>query len=181
MANNCGNTLKDNLVSCDINSGSLAEAIYVFDWGDIDEFEKDYDSHEITKLSLTGTASSLFKFELVEDTANYTDELAVDPQNQGVEWTQTLTVQRNIRNAENSAYFKLLTEGIRKLGVILIDNNGETQLMERARIIEVTDGSGATRTDGSKYIAQFQAKSSESMYFFGATAATNFIENGDTE
>lgn len=180
MANLCG-SLENNSLGCDENNGGLGGEtgrIYIFDWADIVTIEKDETTHYITKLDI-GAAPKYF--ELVDDSGNYTDEMTSEPVNQSVQWTQTLNVQRNIRNAVNSLYFRQLTKGLRYLGIVIVDNNGEIQLMEKAKITAITDGSGTVRTDGSKYLATFTATNNTSMFFLHPESFADFIATGQFE
>lgn len=176
----------DNLISntlgCDENSGGI-QKIWIFEDKDVDRlnpatYSVDESAHEIVLMSL-GTGSNPQVFEIVENTASYTDELTTDATAQSIQWTQTLNIQKNVRNAANSRYFRVLTQGLRYLNILILDNNGNYQLMERAQLSEVNDGSGTQKVDGSKYLAVFTATNNHSMYFIDEDDAADLIATGE--
>lgn len=177
MANMCGN-LEDSFLGCDENNGGI-EKIWIFDMADIvaNSFEKDEDSFSITKLDISAAPKV---FELVRETASYTDELTTERTNASIQWTQTLNIQKNVRNAKHSKIFRLFTKGLRYLGILILDNNGNYMLMENAQLNGVTDGSGTVGTDGSKYLASFVATNRTSMFYLtDATEVAQFIATGE--
>lgn len=174
MANLCGE-LEDSFLGCDENSGGI-EKIWLFDMADIAEIVEDSDMMVIKKLELPAAPKV---FELVRQTASYTDELTTEVTNASIQWTQTLNIQKNVRNSRHSKIFRLFTKGLRYLGILVLDNNGEYSLIQNAQLSTVTDGSGTVGTDGSKYLASFIATNTSSMMFLNnKDEVATFIATG---
>lgn len=173
MAKAC-ETLEDSILGCDENRGGIKQN-WIWDKDDIVDFVKDDTTHRWTKLDIGSAPKTI---ELVNDSAQYTDELTTEKVNQAIEWTQTLNIQKNVRNAKNSRYFRLLTQGLRYLYILILDNNGQYMIMEMAQLTEVNDGSGQVRTDGSKYLAVFEATNNHSMMFVDEDDALSLISTG---
>jgi hypothetical protein len=160
---------------CFNNTGGL-KGIWIFDMEDI--------VAPIVTVSLTGLVTSMSigaaptAYFLKPYTANYTEVTAEEFTNGNATTTTTIALAFNRREATKSRSLKIMGEGQRYLGALLLDGNGIYWLATDVRLSEVGEGSGTTRTDGSKYSVTFISENDDTNYVVSDVDAAAFISTG---
>ena len=110
-------------------------------------------------ISDFGTLSAQFvPFEFRRNTGMFTEEAAIDLVNGSSYYTQTVTLIFHRREAAKSKAIKILGEGQRDLALVVGDANGKYWYFPNAQLTAVTEGSGTSKADGSKYSVTFVAE-----------------------
>jgi hypothetical protein len=142
-------TLEGISKSCDNNIGGIKK-VWIWDMDDkviansVDNPTTwEWDSYEI--------ASVPEGYEFIRNSSNYTEEATIDLANGSSFVTTTLTLVFTRREALKSRAIKILGEGQRYLGALVLDSNGIYWLFEDLQLSASTEGSGTAKADGSKY------------------------------
>lgn len=172
---NC-TTLTTITKNCDNNIGGLRK-MWLFDMESISSISKDSATHLITDITLDN-ASDIIEYEFKRNVANYNEDVANDFSTGATTVTATINVMFNRREAQKSLSLKVMGEGQRYLGAILLDENNQYWYIQDCRVSTIGDGSGTARTDGSKYAVVLTAEYDELAYGIDATDAVGFTTNG---
>lgn len=175
-------TLTSILKSCDGNIGGI-KALYLWDMEDqytaSPEFVADANTWSITALDITKNGSNLpVAYQFIRNSSNYTEEYTIDLVNGSTFVTTTVTVNFSRREAAKSKSIKLLTEGQRYLGALVLDSNGIYWLFQDLQLSASTEGSGTAKADGSKYTVTLLSETPEFAKVVSATDADTLIASG---
>ena len=121
-----------------------------------------------TAYQLGGSPGLPEPYEFTRNSSNYVEETAIDLVAGSSYVTQTLTLNFSRREALKSQAIKLLGEGQRYLGALVLDSNGLYWLFEELQLSATGEGSGTARADGSKYSVTLMA---ENLNLAGEVAA----------
>ena len=148
-------TLTSILKGCDSNIGGIT-SILINDQDNVVGPIVDDGNYLITDF---GTLDAQFvPFEFRRNTGMYTEEAAIDLVNGSSFYTQTVTLIFHRREAAKSKAIKILGEGQRDLALVVGDANGKYWYFPNAQLTAVTEGSGTSKADGSKYSITFVAE-----------------------
>lgn len=175
-------TLTGLTKSCSNNVGGIRE-IYIWDISNQITFTADPTTWLVTSLvaGTTGASGTApVGFEFIRNSSNYTEELASDLANGSSFVTQTINLVFNRREAAKSKSLKILGEGQRYLGALVKDSNGLYWVFQDLQVSAVGEGSGTAKADGSKYTVTMIGENEFLAYGMGASAALNFIGDGNT-
>ena len=140
-------TLTDIVKGCDNNIGGIT-AVYINDYDNITSTTEDDATWEVTAQTVSARYQT---FEFRRNVGNYTEEASIDLINGSSFYTQTINLMLHRREATVSRAIKILGEGQRDLAVIVLDANGKYWYFPKAQLSTVTEGSGTTKADGSRY------------------------------
>lgn len=157
--------------SCANNMGGI-RAVWLWDMedkasGTFDEVT----TYSWTAYQLAGSPALLPEgYEFTRNSSNYVEETAIDLVAGSSYVTQTITLNFSRREALKSQAIKLLGEGQRYLGALVLDSNGLYWLFEELQLSATGEGSGTARADGSKYSVTLMA---ENLNLAGTVAAAD--------
>lgn len=137
--------------SCDNNIGGIRK-VWLWDMDDKDttlsvDDETTWTWDEYVLDSPTTPEGYVF----IRNSSNYTEEATIDLANGSSFVTVTLNLVFTRREASKSRAIKILGEGQRYLGALVLDQNGFYWIFEDLQLSAVTEGSGTAKADGSKY------------------------------
>lgn len=165
-------TLTSILKGCDSNIGGIT-SILINDQDNVDTSLIDVTNYVITDF---GTLAAQFvPFEFRRNTGMYTEEAAIDLVNGSSFYTQTVTLIFHRREAAKSKAIKILGEGQRDLALVVGDANGKYWYFPKAQLTAVTEGSGTSKADGSKYSISFVAENENLAYEVDSTIIPDLV------
>lgn len=153
-------TLTTITKSCSNNMGGIRE-VWLWDMEDVDTAASTFDANTWTWSSyqLLGSPATLpVGYEFTRNSSNYVEETAIDLVAGSSYVTQTVTLNFSRREAAKSRSIKLLGDGQRYLGGLILDSNGIYWLFEELQLSGTGEGSGTARADGSKYSVTLMAE-----------------------
>lgn len=170
------------LKSCDSNIGGI-KALYLWDMEDqyltSPEFSQDANTWTITALDITQNgANTPVVYQFIRNSSNYTEEYTIDLVNGSTFVTTTVTANFSRREAGKSKSIKLLTEGQRYLGALVLDSNGIYWLFQDLQLSASTEGSGTAKADGSKYTVTLLSETAEFAKVVSNADANTLISSG---
>lgn len=174
----CNTTLTDILKGCDNNIGGLTNfyilpSEFIASPSDI----TDDGAGTITGITIS-TGATFAEFEFNKNTANFTEEAAIDLANGSTFYTQTVNLTIARREAAKRQSLALIAAGQRNLYIIVKDANGLYWFVGRANGANLTaqgDGSGTAKADGSKYTLTFVAEEPEQMFEVDSTIIAGLL------
>ena len=140
-------TLEDIIKGCDNNIGGIT-AVYVNDMDNITSTTEDDATWTVTAQSVSSRYQT---FEFRRNVGNYTEDSAIDLINGSSFITATINLMLHRREANVSRALKILGEGQRDLAVIVKDANGKYWYFPYSQLTTLGEGSGTSKSDGSKY------------------------------
>jgi hypothetical protein len=152
--------------SCANNMGGIRE-VYLWDMEDVElvggtaVYNFDQSTYFWTAYSLaggTGATAIPVGYEFTRNSSNYIEEGTIDLVAGSSYVKQTLTLNFSRREAAKSRAIKLMGEGQRYLGALVLDSNGLYWLFEELQLSASAEGSGTARADGSKYMVTLVAE-----------------------
>jgi len=145
--------------SCANNMGGIRQ-IWLWDMEDVASSTFDAaTTYTWTAYQLAGSPATLPEpYEFTRNSSNYVEDTAIDLVAGSSYVTQTLTLNFSRREALKSQAIKLLGEGQRYLGALVLDSNGLYWLFEELQLSATGEGSGTARADGSKYSVTLMAE-----------------------
>lgn len=175
MALNCTD-IQSILRDCSTTLGGIANKIWINDSENVDWVSKTFDSsesHIINSLSLNGTAP--IYFEMIEFRRNLATLNEDYPYNEdgAVVFEQTLTLPIHGRDAAKSRKISVIAAGHRLVDIIVPQNDGGYVYLREAVLNNVTDGTGATKADGSKYTLTFTSQTETLALFIDPNIIPN--------
>jgi len=178
---NC-TTITEITKSCDNNIGGI-KGVWLFDMEDIDVITASASNWAYDEITLVGapTASSApAGYEFIRNSSNYTEDANIDLVNGSSFVTATLNLVFSRREASKSQSIKVLGEGQRYLGGLVLDNNGLYWVFLDLQLSASGEGSGTAKADGSKYSVTLLAETLDFARVISKTQAENFINTGTT-
>lgn len=173
-------TLTQITNSCDGNIGGIKE-VYLWDIEDQGVYNPNPSTWELTNLSVisgspvTPDPTLIAGYTFTRESSNFTEELASDLVNGSTVWTATLNLMFTRREALKSRSVKILADGQRYLGALVLDNNGLWWVFQDLQLTASGDGSGTTKEDGSKYSVTLVGKTAIPAYGLTASKADTFL------
>lgn len=162
--------------SCSGNIGGIRE-VYLWDIEDQLALTIDPNTYLVTGISVSN-ANDITGYTFTRESSNYTEELASDLVNGSTVWTATLNLMFTRREALKSRSIKILAEGQRYLGAIVLDENGLWWVFQDLQLTASGDGSGTTKEDGSKYSVTLVGKTASPAPGISGATANAFITTG---
>jgi hypothetical protein len=138
--------------SCDNNAGGLTN-IYVADFENITAYTEV--NSEITSIT---AGADFYEFEFNRGTSNYAESVNINLQNGTTFFSQTVTLNLARREKTKSEAIKHLTDGQKRMFVIVKDSNGLYWAFGKDEGVVVTaieGGSGSAKADANQYIITF--------------------------
>lgn len=165
----CNLTKGRQLSGCYENLGGL-KRIYIGNMDDIDSTTVGSDN-KITGITLSGTDTNLYKFDLHEkaSTDEFNETLNFEIDNSSKSYTQELTLLFNKVAADERDLIKTMAST--NVVVIAEDNNGVRWLMGKERgahLSSVEHGSGAELTARNGATLTLTAEEPDPMYVVGS-------------
>jgi len=120
-------------------------------------------------------------YEFIRNSSNFIEEGAIDLTAGSSFVRATLTLVFTRREASKSKAIKILGEGQRYLGGLVLDSNGIYWIFEELQLSNVADGSGTAKADGSKYTVTLLGEVPDFAKVITTEQAALFIETGSTE
>jgi len=176
-------TLTTITKSCDNNIGGIKQ-VWLWDMEDKDILLSVENSTTWSwdDYALTGgsPATLPIAYEFIRNSSNFVEEGAIDV-NVGSSFTRaTLTLVFTRREAAKSKSIKLLGDGQRYLGALVLDSNGIYWIFEELQLSAVGDGSGTAKADGSKYTLTLLSEVPDFAKIITDVQASDFITTGTT-
>jgi len=149
MACNC---IENIVKTCDNNIGGI-KGLWVWDMEDQTSITENLNTWRVDNLiiSTASCATPVVGFEFIRNGSNYTEETLVDLGNGSTYVNDTLNLIFTRREAAKSKSLKILGEGQRYLGALVLDNNGLYWIFQDLQLSATGEGSGTAKADGSKY------------------------------
>ena len=164
-------TIETILKGCDNNIGGIT-SIYI---NDMDNMTGTITEANWIISSFGTLADPFIPFEFRRNTGMFTEEAAIDLVNGSSFITQTVTLMFHRREAAKSKAIKILGEGQRDLALVVGDANGKYWYFPNAQLTAVTEGSGTSKADGSKYSITFVAENENLAFEVAASEINNII------
>jgi hypothetical protein len=126
---------------------------------------------EVPTLSAwTVSVSAQTVFSTVEFRKNlgtYTEDYTREDDG-AIVYTPNITIPLHGREAAKSRKINILAEGQRELAIIVEMNSGKFVYFTNMQLSSVADGSGAARTEASKYTVTFDGEMDHLAYFINS-------------
>lgn len=171
-------TLTNIAKSCDNNIGGIRK-IWIWDMEDQGTFTEDATSWMVTALEV-GAPTAPASYEFIRNTSNYVEDGTIDLANGSSFVTQTVTLMFARREAAKSKSIKILGEGQRYLGALILDSNGIYWVFQDLQLSAFGEGSGTAKADGSKYSVTLLGENLYKAKAMSTALALNFIADGST-
>jgi hypothetical protein len=175
MPLNCDN-LESIFRSCDSAIGGIDQRIYINDSENVDyaNFVIDNTEHIITTIALFSGASNFEVIEFRKNLATLNEDYSREADG-AVVFTHNLTLPIHGRDAAKSRKISLIAAGQREVDIIVPQNDGGYVYLRKMQLASTADGTGAAKTDGSKYTLTFDGQSEALAYFVTSSAITPVI------
>lgn len=175
------NSLETIVKSCDNNMGGI-QGIWLWDMEDVvtgTSSAFNTATWAWTSYNVTGGATATpTGFTFIRNSSNYTEDTNIDLGNGSTYVTATLNLIFTRREALKSKAIKILGEGQRYLGALVLDNNGLYWLFENLQVSATGEGSGTAKADGSKYSVTLLGENLDLAGEVSAADAALLILNG---
>lgn len=169
-------TITGIVKSCDNNIGGI-KGVWLWDMEDITTITASASNWAYDEITLTDEPVG---FDFIRNSSNYVEDNNIDLVNGSTFVSATLTLVFTRREASKSQSIKVLGEGQRYLGALVLDSNGIYWVFNDLQLSAVGDGSGTAKADGSKYTVTLLGETAEFARVLSTTQATNFIADGST-
>lgn len=170
------NTLEEILKSCDNNIGGIKQ-VWLWDMEDITTITASASNWTYDEISLSDNPVS---YEFIRNSSNYTEDATIDLVNGSSFVTATLNLVFSRREATKSQSIKVLGEGQRYLGGLVLDSNGIYWVFLDLQLSASGEGSGTAKADGSKYTVTLLGETAEFARVLTQEQAENLITTGST-
>jgi hypothetical protein len=173
-------SLTQILKSCDNNMGGI-QGLWLWDMEDVVGASASFNTTTYTwdSYNVTGGATATpTGYTFIRNSSNYTEETNIDLGNGSTYVTATLNLIFTRREALKSKSIKILGEGQRYLGALVLDSNGLYWLFEDLQLSATGEGSGTAKADGSKYSVTLVAENLDLAGEVSAADAALLIANG---
>jgi hypothetical protein len=116
-------------------------------------------------INAIGVTSSQFtQVEFRKNLGTYTEPYTMEPDG-AIIYLPEIVIPIHGRDAAKSRKISILAEGQRYLDIIAEDNKGQDIYFEEMQLSAVADGSGAAKTEASKYTITFTGESENLSYY----------------
>lgn len=170
------NTLEEILKSCDNNIGGIKQ-VWLWDMEDITTITSSTSSWAYNEITISEPPVA---YEFIRNSSNYTEDANIDLVNGSSFVTATLNLVFSRREASKSQSIKVLGEGQRYLGGLVLDSNGIYWVFLDLQLSASGEGSGTAKADGSKYTVTLLGETADFARVISTAQAENFIEFGTT-
>jgi hypothetical protein len=158
----CSTALQTIPTSCDPNSGGILN-IWLNNQDNITVATVGTPPDDWKIATLT-VSSNYIAFDVRRNTANYTEDTAVDLVNGSTFVTQTINLMFHRRDKTKSEAINVLGAGQQYLSAIIRDANDVYWYFDYLQLTATGEGSGTARADGSKYSVTLVAESEHLCY-----------------
>ena len=159
----CSAALQTITTSCLANSGGILN-IWLNLQDNIDPAPVVGAPPNAWKITTLTQTSPYIAFEVRRNTANYTEDTAVDLVNGSTFVTQTINLMFHRRDKTKSEAINVLGAGQQYLSAIIRDANDIYWYFDYLQLTATGEGSGTARADGSKYSVTLVAESEHLCY-----------------
>lgn len=171
---NC-TTITSITKSCDNNIGGIRQ-VWLWDMEDVTSITASASNWTYDELSLSDLPVG---YEFIRNSSNYTEDANIDLVNGSSFVTGTLNLVFSRREASKSQSIKVLGEGQRYLGALVLDSNGIYWVFNDLQLSASGEGSGTAKADGSKYTVTLLGETPEFARVLSTAQATALINDGD--
>jgi len=176
------NSLETIVKSCDNNMGGI-QSIWLWDMEDkltgtnsvFDTATWTWTAYSVNGIGGTATPTN---FTFIRNSSNYVEDTNIDLSNGSTYVTATLTLIFTRREALKSKAIKVLGEGQRYLGALVLDSNNLYWIFEDLQVSATGEGSGTAKADGSKYSVTLIGENLDLAGEISAADAADLIANG---
>lgn len=169
-------TITEILKSCDNNIGGIRQ-VWLWDMEDVTTITASASNWTYDEIVLTDAPVG---YEFIRNSSNYTEDGTIDLVNGSSFVTATINLVFSRREATKSQSIKVLGEGQRYLGALVLDSNGIYWVFNDLQLSATGEGSGTAKADGSKYTVTLLGETAEFARVLSTAQAANFISTGDT-
>ena len=127
------------------------------------------------KIATLTVSSNYIAFDVRRNTANYTEDTAVDLVNGSTFVTQTINLVFHRREMAKSNALKILGSGQQYLAAVVLDANGKYWYFPYCQLTAGGEGSGQAKADGSKYSVTFVAENEAYAYEVDSTIIAGLL------
>lgn len=174
MAINCGPLEAINR-DCGNALGGINQRIYINSSDNVEYEGATITEHEITSLDILSGSNGFEVIEFRKNLATLSEDYTSAPDG-AVMFTQTLMIPIHGRDAAKSEKISIIAAGQREVDIIIPSNEGGYVYLRQATLTTVADGTGAAKSDGSKYTLTFTAESEELANYIDEGLIDNIIE-----
>lgn len=163
------NTIEEILNDCSNPIGGI-KRIYLNDQDNVV-------SETVNLTAWTVTVSASTSYETIEFRKNlgtYTEDYSKEDDG-AIIFNQTITIPLHGRDATKSRKINILAEGQRYLSMVVEMNSGAFVYFDNVQLTSLADGSGAAKTEASKYTITFVAESTHLAYFMSSSDVASII------
>lgn len=147
------NNIREIVKDCFSNTGGITE-LYLIDQDEIASLS----IVDNVVVDLTTLGEAFIKFDIARNTGNYTEVDTVDVINGSTYVIQTINLIFQRRDALKSKAINIIGEGQRYLSGFVKDANNTYWYFQYLQLINAGEGSGMSKTDGSKYSVVLEAQ-----------------------
>lgn len=168
--------LETILKDCSSAIGGLDTEMYINDSSNVDWEARTMNLTDDTIATLTLEALTP-KFTVIQFRKNLAslNEDYAKSDDGAVVYTQTLSLPIHGRDAAKSRKISAMAAGQREVDIIVRQNDGSYVYLRNMQLSTVADGTGAARTDGSKYTLTFDGVSEALSFYIESTAVASLL------
>jgi hypothetical protein len=165
------NNLENILLGCDNPVGGIKRLLINVS-ENITSITASASSHTITAVGVTG--SQFTQVEFRKNLGTYGEPYTLNPDG-AIIFLPEIVIPIHGRDAVKSKKINILAEGQRFLDIIVEDNKGQYVYFPEMQLSAVADGSGAAKTDGSKYTVTFTGENTQLAYYVDASIIPSLL------
>ena len=152
-------SIESILKNCDNPIGGIRR-VFINEQDNVVTETPNLSAHTITLSATTAFSSIEFRKNLGMYVEDYTRE-----DDGAIVYISTVTIPIHSRDAAKSRRISILAEGQRELALIVEAANGSFVYFRNVQLTSIADGSGAARTEASKYTIVFTGEQ-ENLAFY---------------
>jgi hypothetical protein len=164
------NTIEEILLGCDNPVGGI-KRLLIAPSEDITQITASASTWTITAVAPT---ASFVEVQFRKNLGTYTEPYTMEPDG-SIIYLPEIVIPIHGRDASKSKKISILAEGQRYLDIIVEDNKGQYVYFQEMQLSAVADGSGAAKTEGSKYTITFTGEEEHLAYYVDPTIIPSLI------
>jgi hypothetical protein len=165
------NNVESILLGCDNPVGGI-KRLLVNSSDNITSIGASSSTWTINTIGLTG--SNFTPIEFRKNLGTYGEPYTMDPDG-SIIYLPEIVIPIHGRDAAKSRKISILAEGQRYLDIIVEDNKGQYIYFQEMQLSAVADGSGAAKTEASKYTITFKGESENLAYYVNPSIIPGLI------
>jgi hypothetical protein len=155
------NNLENILLGCDNPVGGI-KRLLINSSDNITSITASASTWTINSIGVTG--SQFTQVEFRKNLGTYQEPYTMEPDG-AIIYLPEIVIPIHGRDAAKSRKISILAEGQRYLDIIVEDNKGQYIYFEEMQLSAIADGSGAAKTEASKYTITFTGESEHLAYY----------------